>query len=44
LVEFKSDIVDQGIDENINLDIFEMAINIKKSRKKLVNIKLLIFK
>jgi hypothetical protein len=44
LVEYESDIVDQGVDENINLDIFEMTINIRKSRKKLVNTKLLIFK
>jgi hypothetical protein len=44
LVKFKSDIVDQRMDEDCNLDIFEMMIRINELTKKLVKKKLLIFK
>jgi hypothetical protein len=36
LVKFKSDIIDQRMDEDCNLDIFEMMIRINELTKKLV--------
>ncbi len=44
LVKFETNIVNQGVDENISLDIFEMTISISEPRKEFVNINLLIFK
>jgi hypothetical protein len=37
LIEFASDIIDQLVDENCNLDIFEMVVNISKLTKELTN-------
>jgi hypothetical protein len=44
LVKLKNDIVGQRMDEDCNLDIFEMMIRIYALTKKLVKKKLLIFK
>jgi hypothetical protein len=44
LTKFETNIVNQEVDENFNLDIFEMIIDISEPPKELVNIKLLIFK
>jgi len=44
LVKLKSDIVDKKVDEDCNLDIFEMMIRINELTKELVKKKLLIFK
>ncbi len=37
LIEFESDIIDQVVDEDCNLDIFEMVVNISKLVKELTN-------
>jgi hypothetical protein len=44
LVEFERDIVDQRIEEDNSLDIFEMIANISEPTTELINIKFLIFK
>jgi len=44
LAKFETNIVNQEVDENSSLDIFEMTISINEPRKELVNINLLIFK
>jgi hypothetical protein len=42
LIKFESNIVNQEVDENCSLHIFEMTISNSKPPKELVNIKLLI--
>jgi hypothetical protein len=37
LIEFESDSIDQVVDEDSNLDIFEMVVNISKLMKELTN-------
>ncbi len=37
LIEFENDIIDQVVDEDCNLDIFEMVVNISKLVKELTN-------
>jgi hypothetical protein len=44
LVEFERDIVNQGIEEDDSLDIFEMIANSNEPTIELIDIKLLIFK
>jgi len=44
LAKFETNIVNQEVDENSSLDIFEMIISISEPRKELVNINLLILK
>jgi hypothetical protein len=44
LIKFETNIVNQKVDENCNLDIFEMTISISEPPNELVNTKLLIFK
>jgi len=42
LVEFERDIVDEGIEKDNSLDIFEMITNTSEPTMELINIKLLI--
>jgi hypothetical protein len=44
LVEIKRDVVDEKVEEDMNLDIFEMTINTREPKMEVVNRKLLIFK
>jgi len=44
LVEFARDVVDQSVEEDMSLDIFEMVANTSEPTTKLVNKELLIFK
>jgi hypothetical protein len=44
LVEFESSFVDQGLNEDYNLDIFEQIANTNELTKELVNMKLFISK
>jgi len=44
LVKFEITILDQGVDEDCNMNIFEMTINISELIREFVNIGLLIFK
>jgi len=44
LVEFAKDVVDQRVEEDMSLDIFEMVANTSEPTTKLVNKELLIFK
>jgi len=44
LVEFESSFVDQGLNEDYNLDIFEQIANTNELAKELVNMKLFISK
>jgi hypothetical protein len=44
LVEFEKGVVDQKVEEDNNLDIFEMTTNISEQVMKLINKEFLIFK
>jgi energy-converting hydrogenase A subunit M len=44
LVEFARGVVDQRVEEDLNLDIFDMIANTSEPTTKLVNRELLIFK
>jgi hypothetical protein len=44
LVEFEKGVVDQKVEEDMSLDIFEMTTNTSEPSIKLINIKFLIFK
>jgi len=44
LIEFERDVVDQRVEEDRNLDIFEMTTNTREPTTELVNRELLIFK
>jgi hypothetical protein len=44
LVEFEKGVVDQRVEEDNNLDIFEMTTNISEQVTKLINKEFLIFK
>jgi hypothetical protein len=44
LVESKRGVVDQRVEDDMNLDIFEMITNTNESTRELVNKELLIFK
>jgi hypothetical protein len=44
LVEFEKGVVDQKVEEDNNLDIFEMTTNISEQVTKLINKEFLIFK
>jgi len=44
LIEFERDVVDQRVEEDRNLDIFEMTTNTSEPTTELVNRELLIFK
>jgi hypothetical protein len=43
-IKFEITILDQRVDEDCNMNIFEMITNISDLRMELVNIELLIFK
>ncbi len=44
LAKYKRDIVDQRVEEDNSLDIFEMTTNVSEPTTKLINRELLIFK
>ncbi len=44
LVEFQRGVVDQRVEEDRSLDIFEMTTNINEPKTELVNIELVILK